>query len=168
MKKFLPTSLSLRLSKRLKTSSGFTIIELMVVMTVISILAAMVLYGLNKAQASARDAGRQQIMNGIQIALERYYGDNQKYPAGASMCNAGGAIPTLTAGTYLSAAPNDPSTKTSICAGGLPSGTAYYYEAAGLVHNSVPSPCSGIFPTNAYQLVLTKESGGVNYFCSPQ
>src|SRR6186997_837763 len=97
---------------RLKTSFGFTLIELMVVMTVIAILATMVLYGLGKAQAAARDAKRQQSMTGIQAALERYYGDCQAYPnttyAGLFAAGSAACSTSLVQGGYLTAQPADP------------------------------------------------------------
>lgn len=136
-----------------KKTSGFTLIELMVVMTVISILVGMVLYGLNRSQAAARDTSRQQIMNGLQTALERYYGDNQSYPTGSFCVMVG----TLTTGSqaYLTSGPEDP-TKVSVCGGDTPGsvgGATYSYNSDG----------------QTYTLTLIKESGGIpNEFKSPQ
>lgn len=70
-----------------KVKNAFTLIELMVVISVIAILATIALFGFGKAQASARDVGRQQMMVGVQTALERYYGDKGHYPL------AGDAVP---------------------------------------------------------------------------
>lgn len=132
---------------RFRGSSGFTLIELMVVMTVIAILATMALYGLGKAQASARDTSRQQIMTGVQTALERYYGDEQVYPPG-DFCQI---VATLVAGKYLDSGPEDP-TKLPVCPGGVVGGATYVYS----------SPDG-----QSYTLTLTKESGGSSDFNSP-
>lgn len=133
---------------RLRGTSGFTLIELMVVMTVIAILATMALYGLGKAQASARDTSRQQIMTGVQTALERYYGDEQVYPDG-TFCQI---VPILVADKYLDSGPEDP-TKEVVCGNGTVGGATYVYSA----------PADG----QSYTLTLTKESGGDSVFNSP-
>ncbi|MBI3559149.1 type II secretion system protein [Candidatus Gottesmanbacteria bacterium] len=139
----------------MKQRRGFTLVELMVVIAVIAILATIALFGLGKAQASARDSRRQQVMNGVRVALERYYGDNQAYPATGA--TAWAVISTLTGGSYLSAAPVDPCNGgTAIPATGVMAvctPTAYVYAQGG----------SG----TSYTLTLTKESGGTNTFVSP-
>ena len=130
---------------------GFTLIELMVVIAVIAILSTIALFGITKAQASARDSSRQQIMNGIQMALERYYADNQAYYTTTN--NFCGLTTALVAASYLSAQPNDPKTKASICGTGNPTagGATYTYLGAAA----------------SYTLTLTKESGGTSTFTSP-
>ncbi len=147
MKKYLPRSSN--------SSSAFTLIELMVVMAVIAVLSTMALYGLGKAQAAARDAQRQQIMTGVQTGLERYYSDNQAYPAG-NFCTM---ISTLVTGSYLTS-PTDP-TKVPVCGTGTVGTAIYQYGSP------VSGQCAGTALPNGYQLTLTKESGGRNYFCSP-
>ena len=65
--------------KNIKTK-GFTLIELLVVMAVISILAAMSLFALQGARATARDARRKGDLESIAIALEIYKSDCHEYP----------------------------------------------------------------------------------------
>ena len=67
-----------------KTTSGFTIIELLVVMIVIGILAAIVIVTYSGAQGRARDATRQSDTASLIKALETYYDDNGSYPVPAS------------------------------------------------------------------------------------
>ncbi len=145
----------------LRYSSGFTLVELIIVVSVIGILSAMALIGFTGVQASARDASRKQTITGLQNALERYYGDNQTYPPG-SFCN--NAIGTLVP-TYLSSMPTDPcktsGAPTPICSGTSPA-----------------TLCSGTHPTytytnlnggQAYTIVLTPETGAAAVtFSSPQ
>lgn len=137
---------------KLPKKSGFTLIELMVVITVISILSTIALFGIGKAQASARDTSRQQIMNGIRTALERYYSDNQAYFTTTN--NFCGLTAALITGAYLTAQPNDPQTKTAICGTGNPTvgGATYTYLGA----------------AQSYTLTLAKEAGGTNTFLNPQ
>ncbi len=66
----------------LKKSSqkGFTIVELLIVIVVIGILAALVLNTFSGVQKRARDTQRQTDVNAIATQLEVYYNDNGTYP----------------------------------------------------------------------------------------
>ena len=142
---------------RCSMRKAFTLVELLVVVTVISILAALALYGLGRSRAAARDAQRQKIMNGIQEALARYYGNNQfyYYTPNNNFC---GVVGVLVTGSYLSANPVDPNTKTALCSvcgtGDPVCGGATYRYLAG---------ANGV----SYTLTLVKESGGTSTFNSP-
>lgn len=63
-----------------KSRSGFTIIELLVVVVVIGILAGIVLFSYSSTQARSRDAKRKTDVANIIKAMELYYSDNGKYP----------------------------------------------------------------------------------------
>jgi prepilin-type N-terminal cleavage/methylation domain-containing protein len=63
-----------------KVSKGFTIIELLIVIVVIGILAALVLNSFQGVQARARDTERRTDVNSISTQLEVYYQDNAGYP----------------------------------------------------------------------------------------
>lgn len=65
---------------------GFTLVELLVLVAVIGILAAIVLVALNSARVRARDARRQSDLTSIQSALELYNDANNGYPE--HDCNA--------------------------------------------------------------------------------
>lgn len=148
----------------MRKSSGFSLIELMVVITVIAILATMVLFGLSATQAAARDAGRQQIMTGVQGALERYYGDYQAYPSG-TFCNLFASVSPLGMSGYLSE-PNDPSDKKGVCTGG--GNCAGGSCTIGGVANKVKYVYAPQNSNQGYKLDLTKEAGGVSPFKNPQ
>lgn len=59
---------------------GFTIVELLIVIVVIGILAALVLNTFSGVQRRARDTERQTDVNSIATQLEVYYNDNGGYP----------------------------------------------------------------------------------------
>ena len=63
-----------------KTINGFTIVELLIVIVVIAILAAISIVAYNGIQSRAKDAERQNDMGAIKKALELYYVDNSSYP----------------------------------------------------------------------------------------
>lgn len=60
--------------------SGFTIVELLIVIVVIGILAALVIVTYNGIQQKARDTERKTDVKAIQGHLEAYWADNAKYP----------------------------------------------------------------------------------------
>ena len=65
-----------------KVQSGFTIIELLIVIAIIGILAGLVLNNFQGAQAKARDVQRRTRVNSIHSKLEEYYNNNGGYPDG--------------------------------------------------------------------------------------
>ena len=67
-----------------KRSEGFTIVELLIVIVVIGILAALVLNTFQGVQARARDTERKTDINAIHTQLEVFYNDNGYYLAAAS------------------------------------------------------------------------------------
>ncbi len=64
----------------LDRNKGFTLVELLVVITIIGLLSSVVLASLNEARSRARDARRISDLNTIQTALALYYEDNGHYP----------------------------------------------------------------------------------------
>lgn len=67
---------------KLKTSEkGFTIVELLIVIVVIGILAALVLNTFSGVQKRARDTTRQTNINAVSTQLEVYYNDKGGYPS---------------------------------------------------------------------------------------
>ncbi len=65
---------------RNRTSSGFTIVELLIVIVVIAILAAITVVAYNGIQARARDTQRKSDVAALVKAFELYYADNGMYP----------------------------------------------------------------------------------------
>jgi prepilin-type N-terminal cleavage/methylation domain-containing protein len=68
----------IRVSRRARL--GFTLIELMVVVSIISLLTSIVSASLDQARKRTRDAKRISDMAIIQVALELYHNDYGRYP----------------------------------------------------------------------------------------
>jgi prepilin-type N-terminal cleavage/methylation domain-containing protein len=82
--------------QRIRNSKGFTIIELLIVIVVIGILAALVLTAYGNIQGRARDTERQNDINEIHKQLELYYTDGDrgagKYPLTVSVAGLSGEV----------------------------------------------------------------------------
>ena len=92
---------------------GFTIVELLIVIVVIAILAAISLVAYNGTQARANDSKRVNDFSAIQKALRMYYVDNGRYPAcGTHTATRGGCamsgIASHLVPKYISKLPADP------------------------------------------------------------
>lgn len=116
---------------------GFTIVELLIVIAVIGILAALVLNTFVGVQRRARDTERQTDINAIATQLEVFYNDQGHYPTLANLQDATpntGWIETNLPGLDLLAtvAPNDTPAENgnSIVADDTPDADAYGYVAA--------------------------------------
>ncbi len=71
---------------------GFTLIELMVVITIIGLLASTILAAMQDSRVAARDAQRVQEARQLVTALELYRNQNGRYPcSGIAMACAAGA-----------------------------------------------------------------------------
>lgn len=82
-----------------KNNKGFTLLEILVVISIIGILIALGASAFSVAQRKSRDARRQGDLKQMQNAFEQYYatpGNNSSYAAGCAMTDQfpAGALPT--------------------------------------------------------------------------
>lgn len=73
------------ISLKNRRQSGFTIVELLIVIVVIGILAALVITTYSGIQAKARNSKRQTDIQSLQTQLEAYFAQAGHYPSLADM-----------------------------------------------------------------------------------
>lgn len=81
------TSLFRRRQTTTPNGQGFTIVELLVVIVVIGVLAAITVVAYNGVQVRAIDAQKATILTTVQKAIENYYTVNGRYPASDEMAS---------------------------------------------------------------------------------
>ncbi len=84
-----------------KYSKGFTLLELLVVIIIIGLLAAIIMASVNSARAKGRDTKRITEMKSMVDALAIYYSANGSYP---KTCNSGSCVLVP---TYISKFPDN-------------------------------------------------------------
>ncbi len=111
-------------SKWATRQKGFTIVELLIVIVIIAILAAISIVAYNGIQQRARDSQRLQDVKTIAKAMEAYYIDNGVYPptTGSTKINSTWVstsdgswsnLETALVPKYLSSLPKDPGFSTT-------------------------------------------------------
>jgi type II secretion system protein G len=87
---------------------GFTLMELLVTIAIISILTAIILPNLTAARAKSRDQKRISDISNLQLALELYLNKYGKYPIDEDGGTNGLAANANFIGRYMSEIPVDP------------------------------------------------------------
>jgi prepilin-type N-terminal cleavage/methylation domain-containing protein len=72
--------------KKMQTKKGFTLIEILVVVSIISLLAAVVVSGLTDARSGAKNSKRNEIARQYVISLGLYQSEYGQYPEKCSDC----------------------------------------------------------------------------------
>ena len=99
--------------KRLRRSRGFTLIELMVVLVIIGVLAALIVPNMLDRADDARVTAARTDVNNLMQALKLYKLDNQRYPSSDQGLQALVQRPSVGATppnwkSYLDKLPSDP------------------------------------------------------------
>lgn len=94
-----------------KIRSGFTLIEIILVMVLLAIITGILLTNFNSSLKRGRDAQRKNDLSQIQKALEIYYSDMQSYPSfttffGGKLCTT--VACTTSERVYMQRTPKDP------------------------------------------------------------
>jgi general secretion pathway protein G len=76
-----PPSPRLRGARDSKDQRGFTLIELIVVTTIVGILASVAVVNVKYAQRKAREAALMDNLKSMRTAIDNFYADKQRYPA---------------------------------------------------------------------------------------
>jgi prepilin-type N-terminal cleavage/methylation domain-containing protein len=97
----------------MKKRDGFTILELLVVISIIGLIAGVVIIAINDSRTKGQDSGKKVQLQEVLKALELYYSDTGIYPDdGTPADNATGDVLTdigsgFVGGAYLKRLPND-------------------------------------------------------------
>lgn len=92
-----------------KENKGFTLVELLVVISIIGVVMGLSLFGLGGARKSGRDAKRKSDLEQIRSALELYRSDCGSYPLtlGSNLVGDGVKIGCDVTNVYMTSTPKD-------------------------------------------------------------
>lgn len=121
-----------------RDQQGFTIVELLIVIVVIGILAALVVTTYAGIQAKARDSKRQTDIQALQTQIEAFYASNNYYPAMVDLNSSSWRstnMKSLDAGAMT-----DPSGSDATLINTTPTSTSHAYEY--LAKNAAGTECT--------------------------
>lgn len=128
-------------SSRRRSQSGFTLIEILIVMIIIAFLASLSAGSFQSSQRKSRDARRRGDLHTLSTALEAYYNDKGEYPNSTvdnkisgcgSSCDWGARFydaDVINGTVYVEKLPSDPSTGRGFKYAYVSDGTAYQIYA---------------------------------------
>jgi general secretion pathway protein G len=136
---------------------GFTLLELMVVVAIIAIIAAILVPNFFHARAQAAVSACEANIRAIATAAELYYSDNQQYPsAGLNPVSTAFGDANTTPGRYLSQTPQDPAS----------GGSGYIFTANNAPANGQQSytiSCTGVHDSTALNKLQGGSGGGATH-----
>lgn len=108
--------------------SGFTIVELLIVIVIIGILAGLVITTFVGVQAKARDSERKTDINAVQKQLEAYFATYGGYPSASDLNSSSWRSGNqFKIDTKALADPSSPTTTTLTAGASVGSNKVYYY-----------------------------------------
>lgn len=72
---------------------GFTLVELLVAISIIGVILSISFFGIQNARKSSRDAKRKSDLESVRSALEMYKADTGKYPSTSGGMNLSSSLP---------------------------------------------------------------------------
>lgn len=142
-----------------KNFKGFTLVELMIAISIIALLATMAMISFSSFQSKGRDAKRKTDLASIQGALEQYHADAGFYPGtvtpGTGQISSGSKV-------YLNKVPSDPRPTESYDYSYVPSSPGCtttctkYCLYAGLENPASPSELNGCATKTGYNYAVAQ------------
>jgi prepilin-type N-terminal cleavage/methylation domain-containing protein len=114
--------------KKMKNEKGFTIVELLIVIVVIGILAAIVIVAYNGVQNKANTTKAQTNAAAVQKVAEAYNADNSRYPGTLTELNGGSTSVKLPTGVTGVSGTTSPTY--GLTTGNAKTSVAYRYKGA--------------------------------------
>jgi type IV pilus assembly protein PilE len=127
----------------MKNSQGFTLIELMIVVAVIGVLAAIAIPNYTEYVMRSRITGATSALSDMGVKMEQYFQDNRTY---VGSCTAGTVAPPLTnTATFTFTCPTRTATTFDVLATGTGSMADFKFHVtqSGTSTETVPSGWSG-------------------------
>ena len=134
-----------------RKESGFTIVELLIVIVVIGILAALVVTTFSGIQKKARDSERQTDIGALHSQIEAYHAQNGKYPTNANLDDDAFVTANMK-GLDLNALKDPKGASNDLAA--APAANVYSYAELPAGCDNTATDCT------SYTLTATLESGG--------
>jgi len=148
--------------RRIRRNSGFTLVEILIVVIILGILAAIVIPQFTNASDSARQSSIQSQLQTIRSQIQLYKVQHlDNFPAITTNWNAltsasdqNGTIPPATGqtslGPYLQQAPINPYNNSSTIAAAAAAGVGWVYTAASGSIQATDANCALTAPTMNY------------------
>jgi prepilin-type N-terminal cleavage/methylation domain-containing protein len=148
---------------------GFTLVEIMVVVSIIAFLAASIVTAVTSARQKARDARRAADLGQMLKAMELYFDTNRGFPGGT--VSGATQVPT-DMDQFVATLPVSPEPADSGCTGTVAPSPAtdansYYYQPLGTPYTSNGKT---VYPDYRYYFCIGGKTGDLNpgvHFISP-
>lgn len=144
-----------------RKNSGFTIVELLVVVGIIAIILTIMIVNLNDSRAASRDTVRLSHIQAIQLALQEYRSMCDEYPNRLELTANNGCPGDVSLGDFISEIPENPFYRENPASFAEENNTidtfnGYYYAGLSPIYTGTYAPCYD------YHLGAPLESGRIS------